>query len=219
MSRKQMNQTNYKEALESTKNSSSFVRSDLAKSTNDVEILEILSTDCDGYVKYCVAINKHTPIQVLASLANEEEDIVSIGLLKNPKTPIDIVRRLVTHPNGTVAKMAVNTKLVPAHSEDSSLFYCPAYVRSNYANMTCNPEILELLANDIDRDIRRGVASNRHTPIETLASLVNDEEEIVLIALLKNRKTPISAISQIVNHSNPTIAKKASEIVKKALKN
>ena len=60
------------------------------------QILTILSTDVNEYIRECVGYNKNTPIKVLAKLAKDEVWSVKFNVADNPTTPIKILNRLMS---------------------------------------------------------------------------------------------------------------------------
>jgi predicted transcriptional regulator len=52
------------------------------------------------------------------------------------------------------------------------------------------PEVLEKLANDKSRAVRRSIATNPNTPPEVLEKLAIDEDWLVRYGVVKNTNTP-----------------------------
>ena len=103
-----------------------------------VNILEKLSTDEDLWVRRAVASNPNTPIDILEKLSTDEEWRVRCGVTENPNTPIDILEKL---------------------SEDKREY------------------------------VRRAVAANLNTPIDILKKLSEDEWWTVRCAVATNPNT------------------------------
>jgi hypothetical protein len=49
-----------------------IIKWDLAETTDDVEILKVLSTDKDDDVRWWVAFNRNTPVELLEILSTDE---------------------------------------------------------------------------------------------------------------------------------------------------
>ena len=61
-------------------------------------------------------------------------------------------------------------------------------------NLNTSVEILEILANDYDADVRRMVAENSKTPAEVLNILVNDEDYLVRLEVANNPNTAVNSL-------------------------
>ena len=118
------------------------------------EMIEELAEDEDSYVRYEVAKNPNTPIDILTKLAEDENSDVRWGAIRNPNTPADILREL---------------------AEDKEW-----YVRYEVTrNPNTTVDILAKLAEDEDWSVRQAVADNSRTPVEILMKLAEDKDERV----------------------------------------
>jgi 3-methyladenine DNA glycosylase AlkC len=59
-----------------------------------IKTLELLATDKDSDVRYCVANNPNTPIKTLELLATDEDDYVRHSVAQNPNRN-ELIERLV----------------------------------------------------------------------------------------------------------------------------
>lgn len=118
------------------------------------ELIEELAGDEEAKVRYEVAKNPNTPIDILTKLAEDENSDVRWGAIRNPNTPADILREL---------------------AEDKEW-----YVRYEVTrNPNTTVDILRKLAEDEDWRARQAVADNSRTPVEILMKLAEDEDEWV----------------------------------------
>ena len=79
---------------------------DMADTTKDKKILSILSKDSS--VRYKVANNPNTPIDILEVLSKDEDNDVRYWVADNLNTPIDILRVLSKDENSGVRYWVLN---------------------------------------------------------------------------------------------------------------
>jgi hypothetical protein len=67
----------------------------LAKDPNTpVEVLRVLSTDKNSWVRCNVAENPNTPVEVLRVLSTDKDFSVRYNVVRNPNTPVEVLRVL-----------------------------------------------------------------------------------------------------------------------------
>lgn len=81
-------------------------RENLAYSTSDVEILNVLANDESEFVRKAVAENKNAPTETLALLAKDEKGYVRWAVAKNINTPVDVLEKLAKDKNKMVSEVA-----------------------------------------------------------------------------------------------------------------
>jgi adenylate kinase len=69
---------------------------ELAKTTDDVELLKELSTDKKFWVRYWVASNLNTPVEVLEVLSTDGHYFVRCSVANHPSTPVEVLKILST---------------------------------------------------------------------------------------------------------------------------
>ncbi len=137
------------------KDSDNGVRETLAWSTNDGDVLRILSTDREKSVRVFAAANRSCPSKSVQSF------------LMNPATPIDdadtvadatkdpeVLRVMATHPVDKIRYHAAASYNTPA-------------------------EVLTTMANDSNDGVRWAVARNEKTPESSLRRLATDKHPFV----------------------------------------
>jgi hypothetical protein len=125
------------------------------------ETLRWLSWSTDDYVLGDVASNPKTPIEVLRRLAAKGGYLIEWGLARNPRTPVETLEKL-------------------ADSENE-------YTRSGVArNPASSTEALARLEGDPVWHVRRGVAMNEAASSEQLERLANDANEQVRRAAMRD---------------------------------
>jgi hypothetical protein len=135
---------------------------DSEKEKSDVMIwlLVELSDSSDMSVRWAVAKNPHTPVEILEKLSNDEVNLVRALVATNPNTPIFILNKF---------------------------FSDEKIVRDGLSGNPSTPtKILNILADDSDKMVRIRVAKNPLVSKETLLKLLNDFDlEIKKIAEIK----------------------------------
>ena len=64
-------------------------------------------------------------------------------------------------------------------------------------NNNASPEMIEELAEDEDKDVRKEVAYNPNTPVEVLRKLADDENEHVRWGAIRNPNTPVELLRKL----------------------
>ena len=138
------------------------------------EVIDELVKDEDKDVKKEVARNPRTPAEVLTKLVENEDEDVDVRRLavKHPSIPVDILTKL---------------------AEDRSL-----EVRCGVAENPNTPvDILRKLTKDEDWLVRIGVAKNPRTPVEVLKNLAEDRSLEVKYEVIKNPRTPVEVLKKL----------------------
>jgi 3-methyladenine DNA glycosylase AlkC len=121
--------------ISNLQNLSFDAKCELAGITDDVEILKVLSTDEDSWVRYWVALNPNTPVEVLRVLSTDEDYYVRRWVANNPNTPVEVLEVLST----------------------DEYYYVRRYVAENPNTPV---EVLKILSTDKNYDVRYSVAEN-----------------------------------------------------------
>ena len=79
----------------------------LAKTSNDINILTILSKDKDEYIRAYVASNKNTPVEILSLLAKEQDRYTREFVAYNKNTSIEILKELINDEDEHVKQIAI----------------------------------------------------------------------------------------------------------------
>lgn len=82
----------------------------------DPETLIRLSHHEDGRVKFLVAHNPHTPVEVLEAFATDTSPVIRRGVAKNPNTPADLLMALARDEDFIVRKAAALNRATPLAS-------------------------------------------------------------------------------------------------------
>ncbi|WP_426039685.1 hypothetical protein [Brevundimonas sp. DC300-4] len=139
-------------------------------------VLEILASDYDKLVRYCVAYHNFTPSQALEILARDGECDAREAVARHPTTPSQALEILARDGESEVRKLVAGHPTTPlqvieilARDEDAS-------VRGGVAQNPNAPErLLDLLARDGDADVREEMASHETAPERILDALARDE--------------------------------------------
>ena len=168
-----------------------------AKSSSNPEELAILAEDEDSGVRYCVAANRHTPLDVQLLLAEDPEPIVRSGIaltiMNNPRT--GKFERTLTERIGL--RLADDDK--------------PLVRLALSSNRYLPDSVYDALAGDGDPLIRHQLAENLTTPKVVLEKLVQDSDEKVQVAALKHRNLPSVWLVQMSEDNSPIIRQAVCE--------
>lgn len=151
-----------------------------------------LSRAHNEHVRRGVGQNPSTSPEILRTLIEDKRFVVRAGLADNPNCPPDLL------PNAKRARVRADTLYVNAASPDERLRDATRYNR-------CSPEVLSLLANDDDSQVRKAIAARLDTPPSTLAKLVEDSDPKVLQALAMNPAVPPETLVQLSCHGDETV--------------
>ncbi|MDF7647058.1 HEAT repeat domain-containing protein [Pantoea sp. Acro-805] len=78
-------------------------------------------------------------------------------------------------------------------------------------NKTVPLEILNVLANDVDPDVRYSVAMKKKLSLEIFKRLASDEDYSVRLCIAKNKKAPSSILEMLSNDPEEDIKNLANE--------
>lgn len=124
----------------------------------------------DPAYRWNVARNPSTPADILAELANDEDDDVRGAVAENPNTPADILAELANDEEVYVRYIVAANPNTPADTlaelaadKDDEIWN----VRTRVAKNPSTPaNVLRQLANDTNTYVRKGVAANPNAPAD-----------------------------------------------------
>lgn len=152
---------------------------ELAQSTRDEKIQEILSKDKDKYLRGCLASNFNITEKIQEILAIDEDDYVRSCLAMNPKITIKIQQILV---------------------EDK---YAQVWLAKN-TNLSWKIQLI--LASSKDKYTNKYLAQNFNIDSLTAFMLRNKQEDCLCDLLKQNPSVLLPKIVQIIAGSNDIIA-------------
>lgn len=153
-------------------------------STNPRELIE-LAGDEDSEVRFFVAVNRYTPVEVLQALAADPETQVRSG----------VAMALVDQPLGTRSEQGMVEGMARTLAADPN-----ALVRMKLAeNADLPAAVFDELARDPDHLVRLRVAQNPNATQSALSTLAQDSVEAILITVLGHRNTPIEWLERSVD--------------------
>lgn len=123
------------------------------------------------------AMDRSTPPEVLAQLANDEDKEVRGWVANNPNTSAEVLAHLASDDSWQVRAWVAGNSNIPV-------------------------KILTQLANDADEGVRFAVAQNPNTPAEVIAQLANDADEEVRHWAVRNPNAPAEIRVQPKNDEN-----------------
>lgn len=159
-------------------------------STSPRELIE-LSTDEDNEVRFFVAVNRYTPLEVLQTLASDPEAQVRSG----------VAMALTYLPLGTTSEQRIVENLAQTLAGDPQ-----ALVRLKMAeNLELPAAVYETLATDADYLVRLRIAQNPHASLTALGTLAQDSLETILVTALGHRNMPVEWLEKSVEQPYPQV--------------
>jgi hypothetical protein len=133
------------------------------------DVLVDLSKSEDKYIRSAVARNVNCPIDVMSELSRDMEEIVVEGLAGNTSTPVELLETIFENCGHYTYQVlggnprlpvALLIELVGVDEDDGELNF-PDEIRQSVAGNPSTPkEILEILINDDDINVRSWAQSN-----------------------------------------------------------
>ena len=162
-----------------------------AQASSNPEELSILAEDEDNGVRFYVAANRHTPLDIQLLLAQDSEPIVRSG----------IALSLNFDPRATNFKKQLIERIGFRLASDPR-----PLVRLGLASNQNLPEsVYGALAMDADPLIRRQLAENLKTPKAVLEVLVQDSIQAVVVTTLRHRNIPRVWLEQMSSDASPRV--------------
>ena len=136
--------------------------------TKPVVLIELSKSE-DTYIRAAVARNVNCPIDVMNELSRDREDIVLECLVGNTSIPVELLETIFEHcDHYTYKALGGNPRLPVALlielvsvSEYDGEHYFDSEIRQSVAGNPSTPnEILEILINDDDINVRSWAQSN-----------------------------------------------------------
>ena len=163
-------------------------------------------------VKRKLAMNPHTPINVLDELSGDESDYLVRDVGMNPAVTAEILARIANSTKSYIRLWGVarNPK-----TPLESLWQMANRTLPDFDPRGLSHDIWDLY----QRDIFTGLAENKNSPPELLAKLAaaTDEYNNAGLALIRNAKTPCESLAKFIDQNpyNPYVASVAKTHIAK----
>lgn len=177
----------------------------VAKDSINKTILAELAKDQNENVRFFVAKNPNTPLEVLAELAKDQLNDVRREVAKNPNTSAEILSDLAKDQDGGIRYYAADNRHIPPEVLAELAKDQHVSVRRCVAGNSTSPETLSKLAQDQDKDVRFYVAMNRHTSSQVLSDLAKDQEYRVRRCVAENWHTPPEVLTELAKDQNEDV--------------
>ncbi len=162
------------------------------------EVLAKLAEDHDANVRQQVAENVSTPAEALTRLAADDDRGVRMWAAWHASTPAEALTRLAVDDRHEVRREVAGNASTPAEALTWLAADDDHDVRGRVAGHASTPaEVLTRLAVDDDHDVRRQVAGNASTPAEVLTRLAADDHQEVRQQVAENASTPAEALTRL----------------------
>ncbi|MBP5458700.1 MAG: HEAT repeat domain-containing protein, partial [Clostridia bacterium] len=159
------------------------------------------------------AVDRNTPQDILDLLAESENYEVRQKVAANESTSKDTMMKLAQDPDKWVRIKLSANQAAPAEALTSlmggndSWTYDLGPMRMNIAHHpNATPEILSLLAEDKDSEVRRLTAANPNLATEDQLKLAKDERMGVRLVLARNPSATKEALEIIASEKYPSMA-------------
>ena len=162
-----------------------------ARYSTHPEELGLLADDEDGGVRFYVAVNRHTPLDVRLQLAFDPLSHVIAG----------VAMSLIYDPLASLAIRNLTEKIGQHLAQDSQ----PLVRLGLASNLFLSPSLFDLLAGDGDSLVRQKLAENLHIPQNTVAILGQDSVVAVQIQALQHRNAPRSLLEAMGEDGNTMV--------------
>ena len=174
---------------------------DIAKNpSTPVDVLRTLASDENEYVRGGVARNPSTPVDLLTIQASDARSYVRGGVARNPSTPVSLLTILASDADMRVRRGATENPSTPADSLRTLASDADEVVRGGAAANPSTPvEVLRTLASDEGDYVRWGVALNPSTPVDLLTILASDADERVRASVSTNPSTPVDVLRKLTS--------------------
>ena len=174
-----------------------------AQVSSNPEELAILAEDEDNGVRFYVAANRHTPIDIQLLLAQDTEPIVRSG----------IALALNFDSMGSTFQK----KLIERIGHRLAIDKRPLVRLGLSSNQNLPESVYDVLAMDTDPLIRRQLAENLKTPQWVLTKLVQDSVQAVVVTALQHRNIPGAWLQQMSDAPSPIVRKAVCQNVNTSL--
>ena len=175
-----------------------------AQSSSNPEELAILSEDEDNGVRYYVASNRHTSLDVQLLLAQDREAIVRSG----------VALTIMYDPRADQFEKGLTERIGLRLAADNM----PLVRLALSCNVYLPDSVYDALAGDVDPLIRYQLAENLKTPKIVLEKLVQDRDKKVQVAALKHRNLPSVWLVQMSEDNSPLIRQAICENINTSIK-
>ena len=187
---------------------------DRARSSTNPDELFQLALDEDETVRFYVAANKYTPLDVQMELANDLSDIVRSGLASSLQINIreekfrkelknKIAKILVIDPIPVVRLALANNIFLTGEIYEDLANDTDPVIRLNLSeNPRASRKALTLLSGDEFELVRGNVGKHHNTPREVLESLSKDPFVVVRAAVAKNVNVSASLLKKLGKDSD-----------------
>lgn len=205
-----LNNSNWTHEVEEilAQNSNPYCRSEVAKKTNNQDILRYLAKDKDWWVQCKVAENEKTPPDVLDELSKHIKWEVREEVAKNASTAEDTLETLLFDKEDEVCfALALNIRTSTSILERlMEKKMSTQDKRELCVLIAMNPNLSEELFKDFakspDSRLREAVASNENIPANLLSVLARDNRNDVRMNVACNKNTDAKTLDFLLEEKD-----------------
>ena len=156
--------------------------------------------------EYAAAKDPSTPAFILAKLAQDAVENLRWRVARNQSTPIEVLNELVGDKNEYVNMFALGNlfpRIPPSELFENDQDGTSLRVKLYLANDSQTPvEVLNMLAQKSESSVLVEVARNPSTRVELLRMLAEKSECSVLVAVAGNPSTPVEVLKMLAQQSD-----------------
>lgn len=193
-------------------NSNPYCRSEVAKKTNNQDILRYLAKDKDWWVQCKVAENEKTPPDVLDELSKHIKWEVREEVAKNASTAEDTLETLLFDKEDEVCfALALNIRTSTSILERLMEKKMSTQDKRELCiliamNPNLSEELFKQFAKSPDYRLREAVASNENIPANLLSVLARDNRNDVRMNVACNKNTDAKTLDFLLEEKDFLIA-------------
>ena len=169
------------------------------------ELLIKWEQDSNGKYNYGLCLNlaqrKNVPHSVLERLASSEQYNIRLAVARNATTPIHVLKKLANRglPQQSITSEGDGFGAFNYYTSDEYLLHALAH------NPSLNPEILELIANDPNPEIRSYIIGHPNLTIELWQKLAKDDSPKVRKTIACLRKSPRQVLELLASDKDQEV--------------
>lgn len=176
-----------------------FLRNILSVKTITPEVLSLLASNKDKYIRERVAANENTSTKTLQQLSTDDEYNVRLRVASNIKTSPQTLIELARDPREIVSTQLLSNNNTPA--EALRIIINKHGIDDMQTSLAVHPntpaDTLAVLSNSSNAFVRAAVAGNSNTDSITLDKLLIDKHSMVFQAARNNKNLSLDTLEKL----------------------
>lgn len=176
-----------------------FLRNILSVKTITPEVLSLLASNKDEYIRERVAANENTSTKTLQQLSTDDKYNVRLRVASNVKTSPQTLIELARDPREIVSTQLLSNNNTPA--EALRIIINKHGIDDMQTSLALHPnapvDTLAVLSNSSNAFVRASVAGNSNTDSITLDKLLIDKHSMVFQAARNNKNLSLDTLEKL----------------------